>query len=173
MRKAFKSHWSVLIIITATIVVLVYWIWMLHVTQLATNANTVQRQEKISDVKIQLAHHRGTDKLRVFTSNGDYILDTGWRNNAKSSNLANQLLNSNSFVTITIWNHFPKWIMDSSNPLQVQQIVDIRSNSEVYWDIATHNNYQQSERISGCITGFFLLIMITPFVLLWYITKNK
>ena len=92
------------------------------------------------------------------------MLDTGWRDEVKSHNLANELRAIDTIITITVWEHVPKWILDSKNPFKVCQAVDLRDTNNVYWDISTHNEYQQIERTSGSIVGITFSVILLAFV---------
>lgn len=154
---------------------LLYWVWLLNVTQSATSNNTYQCQESEYAVEIRLAYHRGSDKLFILTQNGRYMLDTGWANENKTNELAERLRAANQPVTLTVWEHFPKWIFDlDAGSFKVRQIVDIRNNSNVFWDIDEHNSYQQNERISGMVVGVVFSPIIMLFVFInWIATKRR
>lgn len=142
------------------VLLLFFWVWMFYTTQPATGENTYQCCETILDVEIDLAHHRGKDKLYLISQNHRYKLDTGWRNENKSYELAETILSSNQNCTITVWEHLPSHLdiiyMIRGKSIQVYQVTDLRSGEDVYWDIADHNSFQRSERIAGIFGGIFL-----------------
>lgn len=170
MKKVKKHANLTLTSILTTLLVLFYWVWLFYMTQSATPSNTYQSQEIICEVKIKPAYHRGKDKLYIFTQDNCYMLDTGWRNEDSSHQLAEYILSSDEAITVTFWEHFPKRLLDSNNDTnKVQQVVDLRNDCNVYWDLSEHNNYQQRERISGIIAGFFISIIVATFdFFVWY-----
>ena len=164
MRNIKKRINLLLVSVFITAGMVVYWVWMFHVTQSATSYNTYYRQEKISEIKIRAASHRGNDKLYVFTQSNHYMLDTGWQNQAKSKELANSILSTNDPITVTVWKHFPKWFRDPPGvSWKVEQIVDLRSDSDIYWDILKHNEFQQRERVFGIVFGVIISMIIVLF----------
>lgn len=161
MKKRRKNKVLMRISLVATILGLFYWVWMFYVTQPATDSNTYHRSETITDVELQLAHHRGSDKLYLISADYCYLLDTGWRNREKTSQLAESILSSGESVSITIWEHIPKQVFDIyGKSFKVYQAVDVISGEDTYWDVVVHNDYQRTERISGIIAGIFLSVVV-------------
>lgn len=147
--------------IVATVFILLYWVWMLYITQSAAPPNTYKQQELIQSIEVQTAYHRGTDKAYIITQNNCYIMDLGWRDATRSYEFAQAIQTSSEAVTMTIWEHVPKYFFDLRVGIgAVQQIVDLRDDSTIYWNIEKHNDYQQRERIAGSIAGVFLLLFV-------------
>ena len=164
MKKGIKislpltsAIWSVL--------VLLWWVWLFCVTQPATAVNTYNCQTESITVEAKFAAHRGTDKLYISTENGTtYMLDTMWRNDNKTKALAERILSADKPITMTVWEHYPKWILDSPDTLwSVKQVVNLSNRDNVYWEIAEHNKYQKSERIFGIVIGVFLTAFVGCF----------
>lgn len=160
-RKLVKT---ILIAIVFTLLVLFYWVCMFYVTQSATQSNTYKCSEKIVDVEIKYAHHRGNDKLYIITEKNDvYMLNMGWRNENKSYELAKKILYSNKNCTLTVWKRFGIDLFSifglGEINLQLCKVVDLRNDTDIYWDIENHNSFQKSERVFGIIGGVFLSII--------------
>jgi len=174
MKKIWKNSRVKLIGTFVTLLMLFYWAWLFYMTQSATEANTYKRCETIIDVEIRLASHRGSDKLYIISQNQCYMLDTGWRNKDKSYELAENLIFGGQDCTITIWKHIPKSLFDiRENSVQVYQVVDLRNDSVIYWDIESHNNYQKTERIAGIIAGAFFSVLAVAFVILCLLSRSR
>ena len=156
MKTTRKITRMILNITFATLFLALYWIWLLYITQPATENNTYKFSKPITDIEINLAYHRGTDKLYIISQDHCYMIDTGWRNEEKSSTLAQSILADEQKYTITVWDHAPKSLFDiKGNNVSVRQVVDLRNDGNVYWNISNHNNYQRTERITGVILGVF------------------
>jgi len=161
MKEKQKSNKPILIVVFLTLLVLFYWSWMFYMTQRATEVNTYSCCEKIIDVKINFAHHRGNDKLYIITENHSYMLDTGWRNENKSYKLSKNILSTNQNCTLTVWRHFPKSLFDfKKSNVHLYQVVDLRNDTDIYWDITNHNSIQKKERTFGILGGIFLSIIV-------------
>ena len=176
MRNIKKGINLLLVSVFITACMVVFWVWMLHVTQPATASNTYYHQERISEVEIRAVSHRGNDKLYIFTQSNHYMLDTGWQNQEKSKELANKILSINAPVTVTVWEHFPKWFRDPIGiSWNVEQVVDLRSDSGIYWDILTHNKLQRRERTSGIVSGiiFSVIIVLYDFIACYIMIRRK
>jgi len=158
----------------AALFVLLYWVWLFYMTQPATERNTYKCSEAIIDVEIYLAPHRGSDKLYMISQNHCYMIDTGWRNENKSNELAENILSGGENHIITLWKHIPKSLVDArGNGVWVYQAVDVRDNEEIYWNIESHNSFQKSERIVGIVTGAFLSVVTVIFDLLFCCPLRK
>ena len=150
------------------------WAWLIYITQPASPHNSYQCNEYIEAVEVFFAYHRGTDKVLVCTNNGSYLLDTGWRNQQKTISLANQLQSITKNVKITIWEHVPKHISNPTTSLfWEKQVVDIRTDTTVYWSISAHNTYQHRERISAIILGSGLtIIVLVVLSVIWWLKMH-
>ena len=134
---------------------------MFHVTQPATERNTYICSEKITNVEITFAYHRGNDKLYIYTESGYYMLCPSWRNETKSTQLAEKILSDNQPFTLTVWKHFPQYLFDLKTfDVSLRQVVDLKSNTDVYWSVDKHNKYQKRERIAGVIAGIFFSVFV-------------
>ena len=153
--------------------VLLWWVWMFCVTQPATSVNTYNCQAESITVEAKFAAHRGTDKLYIITENGTtYMLDTTWQNTNKTKGLAERIQSAQTPVTMTVWEHYPKWIFDSPDAFwSVKQVVNLSNRDNVYWEIEEHNKYQKSERFFGIIGGVFLSIITIGIDILAILTR--
>lgn len=156
--------------IAATALILFYWVWMLYITQSAAPSNTYEWQESVQSIEVQPAYHRGTDKAYIVTQNHCYMLDLGWRDAARSYELAQAIRTSSEAVTMTVWEHVPKYFFDFRVGIgAVHQIVDLRDDTNIYWNIEKHNDYQRRERIAGSMAGVFLLLVVVGLdYFVWY-----
>ena len=163
MKKAKGDSYGVLTGVFLTFLVVLFWVWLFYVTQPATESNTYKIDEKIEDIEIRFASHRGSDKLYLLSQNHCYMLDTGWSNKDKTNELASAILSSDDFM-VTVWKHLPKSLFEmKGNSVYVYQVVDLRNNRNIYWDITTHNIFQRSERIVGTVIAILLSIITTIF----------
>lgn len=157
MKKSKKTTGNLALIIILTVLVLLYWAWLFYMTQPATISNTNKHHINIIDIKVQVASHRGNDKLFILSNDCTFMLDTGWQNKDKSYQLAEHILADEELLTITVWKHFPMNIFSIYDESFITyQVIDLRSESNVYWNITNHNQRQKSERIVGTIAGLFL-----------------
>ena len=157
MSKSKRIGWAALIakVSFVVVIVLIYWLWLFAVTPAATEDNTYTRQEMIVDVEVHLDTNRGTDKLVIHTDKNSYLLDLQSSSDEYAKKFASVLRSTDSKMTLTIWEHFPKSLL---NPpikqfLQKKQVVDIRCGEDVYWDVSDHNAYLKRERTAGIIAG--------------------
>lgn len=152
--------------------VIYYWIWMLYTTQPATDSNTYKQEVFIQDFEISYAYHRGNDRINIISNDNSYILVANWRNKNKTDSFIKELLTENDEVSITVWKHtsptIPSFIKNGFNVLQ---IVDIRTENNIYFNIADYNNSQAIERICGVIGGAFLTLVILIFNNLEFVSK--
>ncbi len=149
--------------------IFIYWTWMLYTTQNATSLNTSKRYEIIEKVEVELAYHRGGDKLYVYTQNNVYMLDLRWQNEQMSNDLAKQLLVEKE-LEITVWEHIPRNLINAKNS---KQIVDLRRGEKVYLNISDHNKHQQIEQIWGICMGVFISISVVVFNgLVFFVVKK-
>lgn len=164
MKHAWKKNKLTLVGCLAIFLLLVYWVWMFYSTQSATKQNTYKCSETVIDIDVRLASHRGSDKLYLVTKNNRYMLDTGWRDEIKSHNLAKNILSCNQNHEMIVWKHMPKNLSDAKTTgWQVYQVVDLRCDECTYWNITNHNSFQKVERITGIVAGVFLSIITTTF----------
>ena len=92
------------------------------------------------------------------------MLNLGWRNEVRSYKFAEKIQTSNETVFITVWDHFPRDIGEAIVfGTKVQQVVDLRSDDVVFWDIEKHNDYQSRERLFGIIAGVLLSVVLIVF----------
>lgn len=170
MKKSLITILKMLLII---LLLIIYWVWMLYTTQAADASNTYQIQEEITAVNIRRAVHRGSDTLYISTPSYCYKIDTGWQNESMSNSLAQSILSTAGPLTITIWERYPIHVFDTvDSDCKVRQIVDLRNEISVYWDILEHNRYQKHERIVGAIAGIFISIISAIFLWVWCLIKG-
>lgn len=125
----------------------------------ATEHNTYTQNEIIEDVKIKCLYHRGVDKVYLFSKDHRYIIHTRWRDEDKTNELAEQILSSEPEFTITVWKHFTTNIPSIiDNGGWTYQVVDLRNDTDVYWNIEDHNRYQKKEGRITLILGIPLFI---------------
>ncbi len=144
--------------------IIYYWIWMFYTTQPATDSNTYKQDVFIHDIEISYAYRRGNDRINIISSDNSYILFTNWRNKNKTNTFIEELLSENDEVSITVWKHTPITIRSLvENGIYVLQIVDIRTEKNIYFDVADYNSNQKIERICGVIAGVFLTLVVLVF----------
>lgn len=152
--------------------IIYYWIWMLYTTQPATDNNTYKQAVFIQDIEINYAYHRGNDRINIISNDNSYILVANWRNENKTNTFVEELLTENDKVSITVWKHIPPTIPSFiKNGFSVLQIVDLRAENNIYFDIVEYNSSQTIERICGIIGGFFLTLVILIFNNLEFVFK--
>ena len=158
-----------------SVLVLFWWIWLFCVTPTANSVNTYDCQMESITVEAKFAAHRGTDKLYISTENGTtYMLDTMWRNDNKTKGLAERIQSAEMPITMTVWEHYPKWIFDSPDTLwNVKQVVNLSNRDNVYWEIEEHNKYQKSERFLGIVIGVFFTVVVCLFDFLVWVSHKK
>ena len=89
------------------------------------------------------------------------MLCPSWRNETKSTQLAEKILSDNQPFTLTVWKHFPQYLFDLKTfDVSLRQVVDLKSNTDVYWSVDKHNKYQKRERIAGVIAGIFFSVFV-------------
>ncbi|MBE6808616.1 MAG: hypothetical protein E7524_04005 [Ruminococcaceae bacterium] len=161
--------------ILTLLIIVIYWLWLFYTTQLSTVSNTYECKKSITNVKVHLAAHRGTDKLFIYTNENSYILETGWRNEDKTQKLAKQLLSIKEEVIFTVQKYIPKSIFDYNFKFDVsEQIIDMRNNAQIYYDILDYNSFQRRERTSGIIFGaVFSPIVFTFVIFILLFLKNQ
>ncbi len=140
------------------ILCLLYLVWMLYITQYATDSNTYKTNVSFTESNTIGWGH--TDYL--YLNDDTYMMFFGSNKNPESVKvLGEDLVSASGEVEITVWERYPRWFIDAvkSDNLKVKQIVDIRDNTTVYYDISEHNSFQHSERVSGLIMFVFVFII--------------
>lgn len=160
-----KKQYMVLKKILLIGLILCYWVWLFYTTQPASENNTYKQDILISDIKISFAHHRGNDRIIIFTDDDFYLLRMNWRNEQKTNNLVERLLSENNVYSITVWKHLPTRFSELIKcKFKVFQIADIRTDSDIYFNITDYNDFQSEERVYGILGGFFLLFCTLVFL---------
>lgn len=172
--KKILNNKFVLISWLLVFLLLFYWGWLFYITQPATLSNTYIKYEKVIGIETRLAHHRGIDKLFVISEENSYLLNTGWRDENKTTALAEDILDNANDCTLIIWEHIPKNFFEiQGNDVKVYQVIDLRNSSNVFIDIENHNNFQKTERIAGIIAGVFLTTIVATFNFFVFCSTRK
>ena len=162
-RKRQKFYKAILLFCFVNALLLMFWMWILYITQTATSANTYQTDEIIIDVEVPPIIHRENATIFLYTNDNRYMIEAPMRSFDECSELADKIASSNEELKLTVWEHTPKAILQSSyKTLMVKQVVFLQSADEVYFDISEHNEYQKSERICGVIACIFFTLIIVP-----------
>ncbi len=158
--------------ILIALVIVFYWIWLFYTTQPATDNNTYKQDIIINDIEINYAFHRGNDSINIMTDDNSYLLFVNWRNEQKTNAFVEELISENNEISIIVWKHAPTTIRSLvKNDFSVLQIVDLRTNDNIYFDVADFNNNQSIERIFGVIGGAFCTMVILIFNKLEFVFK--
>lgn len=145
--------------------IIYYWIWMFYITQPATDKNTYKQDVFIQDIEINYAiFSKGKDSINIITDDDSYLLFMDWRNEEKTNAFVEKLLFDKSEISITVWKHLPATISNvTKNKSSVLQIIDLRTEDNIYFDIADFSKSQTIERFCGTIGGVFLTFVVLIF----------
>ena len=158
--------------ILIALVIVFYWIWLFYTTQPSTDNNTYKQKIFIEDIEINYAYRRGNDRINITTADNSYILFANWRNEKKTNAFVEELISENNEISIIVWKHTPTTIRSLvKNNFSVLQIVDLRTNDNIYYDVTDFNNNQSIERICGVIGGVFCTVVILIFNNLEFVFK--
>ena len=153
------------------ILCLLYLVWMLYITQSGTDMNTYKTSVNFTEYNtIEWGY---SDYL--YLNDDTYMMFFGSNKNPESVKvLGEDLVSASGEVEITVWERSPRWFIDAvkSDNLKVKQIVDIRDNTTVYYDISEHNDFQHEERVYGIIL-FVFVFLVSVFWMVFSLDKLR
>lgn len=149
------------------------WFFTIYTTQQATDKNTYICKEPI--ISAQVYNPPGPysgDEIHLKTNDSCYIIVNLPHDDDRIQNLVDSICSESQPLTMTVWKHFTSGPFNEvGGEFQVCQpvyeVVDLRTQTEVYWNLEEHNREQKEARIGIVImlipiTLFFGLLMF-PF----------
>ena len=162
--------------IVAELICVLYLLCILYFTQPATDFNTFKVTAVID--KAVLDHRfwsRNLSERRIFVylDGRRYILDLeDHRNysNQQVKELCDKLNRTDKEIKFTIWKHYCKYLFDEKYLFnkKVEQIVDIRDDTEIYYEHTVFNKYQKIERICGVILLVIVWIVVSVVIVIYW-----
>ncbi len=151
MKMKFKMKIkAILSFVAIQILFFVGFLHVLYITQQVSDVNTYKILSSVESATIESRFLSKVDERRIIIYiNGDpYLIDLEGKYSKKQTyELYNQLTENNGSIKFTVWSRYPKYAFDR----YVNEIVDIRDKSEIYYNYLDFNKKQRSLRIMGII----------------------
>lgn len=153
--------------IVCNLILLLCFVWMIVTTQQATTANTYSLEATIVDSYIRNIPSRA-DKVYFKTSEGDFWIT--WNTGDKYINSFVDEISDEPSVCLIVLNNSYDFIITGH---EMKEVVDIRSDTRIYYSATDYNKSQKDNRIAGiCSFVLFFLIFNTYFSVIFFVNRD-
>ena len=172
MKKARKNYISksvktIIDFCICNLVLLLCFIWMMFMTQPATMANTYSLNTTIVDLYTRKIPSRA-DMVYFITQDGDFKIN--WTNGDKYIDSFVKAVSSEQHICLVILDN--SYTFNIIGP-EIKEIVEIRSDNQIYHSINDYNKWQKDNRIAGiCSFVLFFLIFNSYFAIVFFVNYN-